>query len=61
MTLRGSWSQHKHRPAWVQRHRDALEAATDLEIPQSLPEIQQWLTRYMGVVTRRLNDHEVNK
>lgn len=48
------WHEHKDRPAWVRRHRDELEAATGLDIPQNLAELDLWLNRYKAVMTRKI-------
>lgn len=53
--LREEWHENKHRPAWVQRHRDQLQAATDLPIPLSIGAIDDWLGGYASHVSRRLN------
>lgn len=59
------WHANKSRPAWVRRHSDELEtaadlAAADLEIPQSLPDIEDWLAGYKSVVTRRLQTNSTD-
>lgn len=49
-----TWQDNKDRPAWVQRRRDDLEAATGLDIPRSRSAIDEWLDSYKGTVTKRL-------
>lgn len=53
------YQANKHRPAWIRRHRDELQAAvdlktTDLEIPDNLADVEDWLERYKAVLTREL-------
>jgi len=56
MTLRDRWEANKDRPAWIRRHADELEAATETEIPRNLAELDDWLRRKKAVVTRKLNE-----
>lgn len=51
-----TWNDNKDRPAWVQRNRDDLSEATDLEIPRALDELHDWLPDYKATVTRKLSD-----
>jgi len=50
------WKQHNDRPAWVQRHRTALQAATGKEIPQAIPAIADWLDDHKGAMTQKLTE-----
>lgn len=55
-TLFDQYTANNARPAWIRRHRDELQAATGLEIPQHLADIENdWLPRYKSVLTRKLN------
>lgn len=51
-----TWNEIKDRPAAVRRNADAIREATglDLDVPDNLVDVEEWLGRYKGVVTRRL-------
>jgi hypothetical protein len=50
------WSANKDRPHWIQANRHDLAAATGLDIPERLHEIEAWLDGYKAHVTRRLRE-----
>jgi hypothetical protein len=50
---------YKNRPAWVREHRDELHEHIDTseDIPDGpIYEVEAWLDRFKGTVTRQLND-----
>lgn len=42
------------RPARIQTLRDELQEATGMYVPRRTPEIESWLDRMQGTVTRKL-------
>lgn len=50
-----TWQEYNDRPAAVRRHRSELQAATGLDIPRNLAEIEDWLSTHKSAMTRKLN------
>ena len=53
------WMANNDRPVWVRKNREAINEHTDLSEPvpdASNAEMQRYLDRYKGTITRQLND-----
>lgn len=50
------WSENKDRLHWIQANRHEIEAATGVEVPKRLHEIEAWLDGHKPVVTRKLRE-----
>lgn len=55
-TLLDTWERNQHRPQWVIDAREQIAEHTNLNesIPRRKSELQSYMAKYKGVITRQL-------